>query len=173
MTGLDEFREQRKIQDSAGEAGHNPFHHFVNADGALSFDGELYAEGGIAILAKAIHTYSVNKGWWPECKTDRNFGEVLALIHSEVSEALEDYRNDLPMETMHYTFGLTKSSEFVLETPGGTVYGKPCGIASEMADIIIRVLDACEAFNIPVEQALIEKHRYNLTRAYRHGGKKA
>ena len=107
---------------------------------------------GINEVAKQIHENAVDHGWWDE---ERGFPEVLVLIHSEVSEALEEYRNGrLPTEV--YT--------------GNN--GKPEGIPIELADVIIRVLDYCGYAGIDIDAAISQKHEYNRTRPYRHGGKK-
>lgn len=107
---------------------------------------------GINEVARQIHENAVDHGWWDE---ERGFPEVLALIHSEVSEALEEYRNGrLPTEV--YT--------------GNN--GKPEGIPIELADVIIRVLDYCAYAGIDIENVLEVKHEYNKSRPYRHGGKK-
>lgn len=50
---------------------------------------------------------------------------------------------------------------------------KPEGIPIELADCIIRILDYCGKEGIDIEEAIKIKHEYNLTRPYRHGGKKA
>ena len=107
---------------------------------------------GINEVARQIHENAVDHGWWDE---ERGFPEVLALIHSEVSEALEEYRNGrLPTEV--YT--------------GNN--GKPEGIPIELADVIIRVHDYCGYVGIDIDAAISQKHEYNKTRPYRHGGKK-
>ena len=49
---------------------------------------------------------------------------------------------------------------------------KPEGIAAELADVIIRVLDYCAYAGIDIENVLKVKHEYNKSRPYRHGGKK-
>ena len=49
--------------------------------------------------------------------------------------------------------------------------GKPEGIATEMIDCIIRILDWCGKENLDVDKLLELKHVYNKTRPYRHGGK--
>lgn len=102
-------------------------------------------------LAERLHDTSVKHGWWEE---ERNFGEVLALIHSEVSEALEDWRNGFEFQEVAYEDN-----------------GKPAGIPIEMADILIRVLDACAGLKINIQQAVEIKMAYNQGRPYRHGGK--
>lgn len=48
---------------------------------------------------------------------------------------------------------------------------KPEGIAIEMADCIIRILDWCGRENIDIEKMIEIKHKYNKSRPYRHGGK--
>ena len=99
-------------------------------------------------LAKEIHENAINHGWWEE---ERSFGEIIALCHSELSEALEAYRN---------------KEEMIWDNNG-----KPDGIAVELADCIIRILDYCGKENIDIENIIKIKHEHNKTRPYKHGGK--
>lgn len=71
----------------------------------------------------------------------------LALIHSEVSEAVEAIRKKLNDDK------LTDMS----------------GEAVELADVVIRILDYCGRYNIPLGEAIKRKREYNLTRPYKHG----
>ncbi|EHQ63646.1 hypothetical protein PDENDC454_04244 [Paenibacillus dendritiformis C454] len=90
----------------------------------------------IAELVKEAHQNAVNKGWWEEPRT---YGELIALVHSEVSEALEDYRNGAVPHATWYEKKcgdeIKRSAELVNDT------WKPCGIPSELADICIRIFD--------------------------------
>lgn len=114
-------------------------------------------------LVKEAHDNAVSKGWWEE---ERSFGEIIALIHSEASEALEDYRNGSKPEEVWYQHKTEGYSVTQL-----TDEYKPCGIPSELADIVIRVFDACGRYGINLEEAIREKMAYNAIRPKRHGGK--
>ena len=110
----------------------------------------------IESLIKESHHTAKSKGWWDD--PDRNVGELLALIHSEVSEALEVYR----------VKGKDSIGENWLDEKG-----KPEGFTVELADVIIRIADLCGEFELDLEESLTTKLSYNQTRPYRHGDKKA
>lgn len=112
-------------------------------------------------LKDEIHQNAVIHGWWEE---DRSFGEIIALCHSELSEALEEYRDDSPM--IYY------SGNGTISNVPNELCRKPEGIAIELADCIIRILDYCGKVGIDIENAIRIKHIYNQERPYRHGGKK-
>lgn len=91
----------------------------------------------------------INKanGWWEK---DRNKGELIALMHSELSEALESLRHGDPISDHIPPF---------------------TGVEEELADCIIRILDFSEAYELNVIRALLTKLEFNKTRGYKHGGK--
>ena len=92
--------------------------------------------------AKEIHENAVAHGWW---ETKRSTGEVIALIHSELSEALEEARDNRPM-----MYVLGPNGEEIC-TPCYFNGRKPEGIAVELADAVIRVLDFAEYNNLPLK----------------------
>ena len=84
------------------------------------------------------------------------------MCHAELSEALEEYRNGESPDAI-YTYGSEGNTSGI---------PKPRGIPVELADVILRVLDMCAHYNINIGEVLNQKHEFNKTRSYRHGGKK-
>ena len=111
----------------------------------------LHGEEVINELVQACYRNSAFKGFWEEKGDPWNFGEKIALIHSELSEALEAIREGNPPCPKD-------ASMSTLE--------------EEMADVVIRVMDFCYARGINLEQAIAKKHAVNVARPYKHGGKK-
>jgi len=107
----------------------------------------------IAQWQKEIHDYAIEKGWWRTTfVTSSVVITKLALIHSEISEALEELRND-------------KIALYYSENK------KPEGFEVELADAVIRIFDLAAAMSIDLERIIEIKHEYNKTRPYKHGGK--
>lgn len=110
-------------------------------------------------LSSEIFNSNVAVGWWTEEDTffvqqKDLFGKYnkeaatliaskLALVHSEVSEALEGMRKGLKDDHLPH---------------------RPM-IEVELADAIIRILDLCGYLSLDIDGALKEKYAYNLTRA--------
>ena len=101
----------------------------------------------LSTLAKEIIEINTANGWnclKPDQWSDAyNIPAILALVHSEVSEALEAFRKD-------------DKENF----------------AEELADTVIRVLDCSEGLGIDLDEQIKKKLAKNRTRGYRHGGKR-
>lgn len=97
-------------------------------------------------LAQDVHENAVNKGFWPE--GGRNDGEILALIHSELSETLEGIRAGNPPDD--------KLPEF-------------SSAEVELADAVIRIMDYGIGRGWRVAEAIEAKMAFNKTRAFKHG----
>lgn len=119
-------------------------------------------------LAAEIHQNAKEHGWWDE---PREFGTIIALCHSELSEALEEHRNGNPM-VYYCTCEEVASCADDCEECEFARDDKPEGVAVEMIDCMIRILDWCGKEGLNVDAILEDKHLYNKTRPYKHGGKK-
>lgn len=122
-------------------------------------------------LAKQIHANAVEKGFFEK---EKNIGEMLCLIHSEVSEALEADRKDKYYKGSVYAV----IGENGFPAPNDEQYKRlfdSCGIKSsfedELADIMIRVMDLAAFKGIDLEAHIKAKMRYNSLREKYHGKK--
>lgn len=114
-------------------------------------------------MAKQAHQTAVESGWWDGVDTNDvgqlSFPEKLALMHSELSEALEAFR-------------ASKSGDVMTRTYLSGPTGKPEGVPIELADVIIRILDVAAAAGMDLDKAVSDKMEYNKSRPHRHGGKR-
>lgn len=115
----------------------------------------------ISALQAIAYKQSADKGFHDNEPTEGRAllslnAERIALIHSELSEALEELRAGQPVNHTYYKY----------DKPT-----KPEGVPSEMADVVIRVLDFCGSNGIDLEAMITEKLAYNASRGYKHGGK--
>jgi len=96
---------------------------------------------------RQVHQTAKEKGWWD---TPREDGTLIALMHSELSEALEALRKGNPMD------------EHCPDYWSASV---------ELADVIIRILDFAEWHDYDVIGAMLAKAEYNKGRSHKHGNK--
>lgn len=99
------------------------------------------------ILSRQIFGDNVRAGWWTDPDTcgmkDRNQAELICLMHSELSEAMEAVRKNLMDD---------KLPEYD-------------GVTVELADCIIRIMDFAGAYNLDIGSALVKKLEFNRDRA--------
>lgn len=109
-------------------------------------------------LVNRAHQIHVDRGWWHDLKTSEDMrcnylegerpkgskavGETVSLIHSEVSEAYEAHRKDLWDDKIP----------------------RYKGFEAELADAMIRILDAAGGYRLRLASALMDKLEYNKVR---------
>lgn len=129
------------VLDAAGPARHR--RHPMNEPKTIP---EMTAE---------VRAVNVEHGW----RTGGNtFGDYIALLHSELSEALEAYRDWRLADATGGPDGPRENS-------------KPEGVGSEFADVLIRLLDVADIYGIDLDAEYARKIAYNRTRPYQHGGR--
>lgn len=116
-------------------------------------------------LSLEIHEGNKARGFYDE---ERNVGEILALIHSEVSEALEAHRSGKRCEWDISLAPEGWGDEEYTTRFEGTIKDT---MEDELADVLIRVLDLCGYLGVDIDSHLYAKLRYNSTRPYKHGKK--
>jgi NTP pyrophosphatase (non-canonical NTP hydrolase) len=128
-------------------------------------------------LIKDSHKMAKEKGFW---ESERNNGELLMLIVSELAEALEALRKDhraakyivddlyadlqINMLDEEYNFNLTNWKESFEK-------GIKSSFEDELADVAVRLFDLCGGLDIDLAKHIELKMFYNSTRGYKHGKK--
>lgn len=114
-----------------------------------SMQNFLPAYDAASVLKKICHDAAVKSGWWHDLQTgedmrgQKNIGELLCLVHSEVSEAMEGARKGLADDKLPH--------RQMFEV--------------ELADVLIRVFDIAGGYGLDIGGALAEKLAYNEKRA--------
>lgn len=121
-------------------------------------------------MAEEVHQNAVDHGFYGAVPS---IPERLMLIVSELAEALEEYRNDTPTqyvvrEELVPGSAIGHRINWITNPMEWRPNEKPEGIASELADAVIRIMDTCAEQGIDIGLMIVKKHEYNKTRSYKH-----
>lgn len=132
------------------------------------------ATDSLQILVADAYRTASEKGWHSK---PTSVGDKLALMHSEISEALEEFRQDGDVRKVYFRH---PQSPLLPDREGAIKFlgedrlkeWKPEGLPVELADVLIRIFDFCGRYGIDLGTAVKIKLQYNKQRSYRHGGKR-
>ncbi len=120
----------------------------------------------ISELSQEIHANARSKGFWDN---ERNVGEILMLIVSELSEAMEADRKGIYATELPHS---DKIKALSLDPGAFKVWYKAVvkgSFEEEIADAIIRLLDTGPGLGLDLEWHIQAKMKYNATREFMHG----
>ena len=126
-------------------------------------------------LSQTIYQENKDKGFWPSDPKDRNVGEALMLIVSELAEGIEAHRAGRHANMQAYEDVYESIATEQADSSGDLAH--ECAFKAhikdsfedEMADAIIRILDLCGGLGINIGKHLYMKLGYNATRPHKHG----
>lgn len=124
-------------------------------------------------ITAEVRLINIEKGWrsaggGPGGNT---FGDYIALLHSELSEALEAYRDHRLADATGPREEVWTQEKFQPAVLEGYREPKPEGVGSELADVLIRLVDMCDVFGIDLAAEYERKVTFNRTRPFQHGGR--
>lgn len=145
-----------------------------NQYGKQASTAAAIASKSINHLAEAVYEANKAKGFWPDGK-NKNIGEALMLITSEIAEALEAHRNGRSANYDSYQATFESIAEEKADPTGDLAH--ECAFKAhikdtfedELADVAIRLFDLCGGLGINLGRHIYLKVAYNATRPYRHG----
>lgn len=131
-------------------------------------------DDALRLAADAVYSVNHANGWFTD---NRTFGDEMMLIVTEAAEAMEEFRDHgfakgVQMKDGTRVWAGVEDEDY--DYPESDVPGhlpKPLGVASECADILVRLLDTCWRHDIDLGAEFRRKLAYNATRGFRHGGK--
>lgn len=124
---------------------------------------EITAKSTLSQIADAVYAEAQAHGWHSDSEGEDAFVErACNNLHDEVSELHEAWRNNQ----------LRTPCDKAVKMVEVGLPPLSC-IEEEFADIIIRVCDNCKKLGVDITRAVIIKHKFNATRAQRHGNKRS
>ena len=137
--GLNRVRHEKEDVSASAIRGTDPIGKFADENFVRNYKR----------TAEKVHQLSASQGFWAEGEK-RNVGEMIALAHSELSEALECFRTG------------NKADKNIKGRTGGEV---------QLSDVLGILMDMEVGYGLEISSALAEKMEFNKTRGHMHGGK--
>lgn len=135
---------------------------------ASDFHSNALTPSFVCGLIARAHRNAVDKGFW---ETPPSLAMSRSLLHSEVSEALEDLRASCPLRHVYYpdargeSIPVSERVFYSLDESERPIGRKPCGIPSEIADVAIRALDFLGSRGLHNQPDVVAEYIY-LLQAY-------